>query len=277
MMRIVKLVVTLLFVAACAMFAYVFYNDYISVDKTYPTITVESGTLKVKAQKGISDEKLLEGVTAYDMKDGDISDKVIIESISKFTEKGVCNITYAVCDSDKHVTTATRRIKYTGYKSPQFFMNESLCFPVNKFVNITGIIGAKDDIDGDITKNVIITSENFESGIAGTFTLNAKVTNSKGDTTTLEFPLIVEERSASAPVIELSKYMIYVRDGKKPDFQKYVKGVTDSTGEEINIPVTIQTEFDPKEEGVYLVHYYATDNMERQGHTVLTVVVEKKK
>ena len=30
----------------------------------------------------------------------------------------------------------------------------------------------------------------------------------------------------------------------------------------------------PDEEGVYSVHYYATDEMERKGHTVLTVVVE---
>lgn len=272
MMRVLRIVVAVAFCAVCFVFAYIFYTDNISADKTYPTITVEETTLEVKP--GVTDEELLKGVTAYDLKDGDISDKIIIESVSKFTEKGICIVTYAVCDNDHHVATATRKIKYKGYKPPVFYMNSSLCFSVNKYVNISGIIGATDYIDGDISNNVIITSENFESGITGTFSLTAKVTNSKGDTVSLELPLIVEQSSTSAPTIELSKYLIYSKKGKTPDFEKYIKAVTDTSGEDIDLPVIIQTEFNPDEEGVYSVHYYATDEMERKGHTVLTVVVE---
>lgn len=272
MIRALRIIVAVVFCVVSVAFVYVFYTDNISADKTYPTITVEEATLNV--EPGVTDEKLLEGVTAYDLKDGDISDKIIIESISKFTDKGVCLVTYAVCDNDHHVATATRKIKYTGYTPPVFYMNSSLCFSVNKFVNISGIIGATDYIDGDISDNVIITSENFESGITGTFTLNAKVTNSKGDTVSIELPLFVEESSTGAPIIELSKYLIYTDKGKTPDFQKYIKTVTDASGEELDLPVSVQTEFNPEEEGVYSVHYYATDEMERKGHTVLTVVVE---
>ena len=47
--------------------------------------------------------------------------EVIVESVSRFTDKGVCKVTYAVCDSDNHIAKATRKIIYTDYVSPTFF------------------------------------------------------------------------------------------------------------------------------------------------------------
>lgn len=272
MMKFVRAAVTLVFVAVAVLFSYIFYNENIKADKTYPTITVGDEILKVK--NDVSDEELLEGVTAYDEKDGDISDKVIIESISKFTEKGVCNVTYAVCDNDRHVARAVRKIKYENYKSPRFYLNEPLCYSVNRYVNIDGVIGAKDDIDGDISSNVIVMTEYFESGTVGTFTINAKATNSKGDTIEIKLPLIVEDRSVNAPEIKLSSYLIYVKKGSKVNFMKYVKSVKSYTDDENDIPVTVSTEFDKNKTGVYSVHYYATDELQRRGHSVLTVIVE---
>ena len=51
-------------------------------DKTYPVITIDEQIIDVSIN--VTDEGLLKGVTAYDKKDGDITSKIYIESISKF-------------------------------------------------------------------------------------------------------------------------------------------------------------------------------------------------
>ena len=56
-------------------------------DKTYPVITIDEQIIDVSIN--VTDEGLLKGVTAYDKKDGDITSKIYIESISKFVEHGI--------------------------------------------------------------------------------------------------------------------------------------------------------------------------------------------
>lgn len=273
MMRIFRFVITAIFIVVTAVFGYFFFTESIGIDKTLPEIKVEGDVLEVEA--GVSDRKLLKGVTAYDKKDGDLTSDIIVESISKFTEKGVCNVTYAVCDSDNHVANATRKIKYVNYKSPEFKVKGSLCFSVDQYLDITGMICAEDYIDGDISSSIIITSSDFENDTAGVYTLDAKVTNSKGDTVTARFPLIIEERSLSAPVLVLTDYYIKVDRGETPDFTKYFKRAETPGGEKIGgLTVRVRTDFNPDEEGLQLVHYYATDETGRRGHSVLMVMVE---
>ena len=81
-----------------------------------------------------------------------------MESVSKFLGDGICKVTYAVCDNDNNVANATRKIRYKNYESPKFSMNESTCYSIYEKINVSDVITAYDCIDGDITKNIIITS-----------------------------------------------------------------------------------------------------------------------
>lgn len=272
MMRIVRIVVLVAFLLVSAVFVKTYISNEKKKDNTYPVIKLETDTIHVSTD--VKSEKLLEGVSAYDEKDGDLTEKVIVESISKFFNLGECKITYAVCDSDSHVTSITRKLIYDSYVSPRFVLDEPLIFTVGSRVNLSDIVGATDLIDGDISNNVIVTSNDYQSGQVGVFHADMKVSNSKGDIVVLRAPMHVIERVVQAPQITLKKNIVYTTLGKKLDLESFVEGITDSNGEPLSLDVKIRSEIKYKEEGAYSVHYLVTDSEGRQGHTVLTVVVE---
>ena len=271
-MRLLRWFILIMFVITTTLFVITYVNEKKTTDTTIPVITVENELIEVSFQA--TDEELLQGVTAYDEKDKDITDKVIVESVSKFYKSGVCKVVYAVCDSDNHVANATRKIKFRNYESPKFYMNESLCYSIYDKINITNVFRAEDCIDGDISRNVIVTSEDFVSSVAGVFSIDISVTNSKGDTSSLKLPIVIEDRSLSAPVIDLSEYLIYVNKGEEIDFTSYLVKAMTRTGQEISLDeVKIETNLDMTQEGTYSVHYYVTDSSGVQGHSILNVVV----
>ena len=272
MMRLLRIIISLLFVAATGLFCFYWYRAEIKEDKTIPVITIENEMLEVPLDA--SNEDLLVGVSALDAKDGDLTNRVIVESISKFTDKGICKVYYAVCDSDNHVASASRKITYKGYTSPRFYMNRSLCFSQLESIDAASVIGAKDVIDGDISSNIIITSSDYEYGVSGTYTVKAEVSNSKGDRISISLPMIVEDRNINAPEIVLSDYLIYVKKGTQIDPMKYFISAKDSYEQEVYSTLFLENNYQKDQEGVYSFHYYATDQLLRQGHSVLTVVVE---
>ena len=109
MMRLVRIAVLGIFVVTTVMSGVLFIKNKITTDTTIPEITIEEEVLEVALDAKTED--LLKGVKAFDEKDGDISNKVIVETISKFIDKGVCKVTYAVCDSDNNVSTAVRKVR----------------------------------------------------------------------------------------------------------------------------------------------------------------------
>ncbi len=271
MMRFLRIAVSAFFAVTLIVFSYFFISNKLNSDDTIPVITVEGDMLDVSIKA--TNEDLLKGVTAHDDKDGDITSKVIVESISKFTEKGVCKVTYAVCDGDNHVANASRKIRYTDYVSPSFGLYGDLCFSIYESVGVSNILYATDCLDGNITRDMIVTSSNFVASTPGEFSVEAVVTNSKGDQSYIKLPLIVEDRSLSAPKIYLTKYLINIKKGEQPDYASMVRSIEDYSGNAITPAVRVVSEVDPNNDGTYLVHYYASDTEGYEGHSVLTVIV----
>lgn len=272
MMRLLRILILVLFIAATVLFARDWYTYEIKADKTMPVISIDGDMLQVSINA--TDEELLQGVTAYDEKDGDLTDRVIVESISKFTEVGICKVYYAVCDNDDHVTSVSRKITYTDYTSPRFTLNRSLCFSLLEPIDVAEVIGAQDVLDGDISSNIIITSTDYEYGVIGKYNVKAEVSNSKGDPISLIFPMIVEDRSLNAPVITLSQYLIYVSKGASITPARFFVSALDSYEVDVRDTLTVENDYNPNKEGVYSFHYYVTDALGRTGHAVLLVVVE---
>lgn len=274
MIRILRIAVVLLFLLVSALFAKIYYEDVLQKDNTVPKITVEDELIEVKP--GASSQELLTGLTAYDEKDGDITDKIIVESISKFYEPGVCKITYAVYDNDNHVASASRKIKYIGYESPRFSLEAPLVFRLGDRINLSDMIKSTDMIEGDISKNVIVTSNDYSSGKAGIFHAELKVTNGKGDIVYLTLPMIVEEVERDAPQITLKKNLVYLEQGKKFNPLSNVESVIDINEEELDISsVTFKSDVKSKKPGIYSVNYYVTDSAGRRGHTMISVIVSE--
>ncbi len=271
-MRILRITVTVLFVLTTCMFV-LFNIRYSKTDKTYPVITFDSETVNVPLQA--TDADFLVGVHAFDEKDGDISDKLIVESISRFTEPGVSIVKYSVCDGDKHSASAIRKVIYEGYSSPEFTLLSSLIFPIGQTVNIHSVLGATDKIDGDISDKVIVTSEEYSTASNGFYSITAKVTNSKGDLISLTLPVYVEERSLTAPEIKLGDYMIYCSKGDKIDCRANIKSAFTADGVSVTDSVSIDTNLDTNVPGMYEVHYRASDSLGRVGHVMAFVIVNE--
>lgn len=270
-MKPFRIIVLIAFVIVSIASAYVFISEKMAVDKTIPQITVEGEMIEVSLKA--TDEELLKGVTASDGKDGDLTDKIIIESISRFTEKGVSKVTYAVCDSNNNVAKASRTIKFKGYESPKFQVVGNLCFSLYEHIDIRELILAKDSLEGNISSNIIVTSDDYATSIAGAFSLNVFVSNSKGDTSTITLPLIVEDRPLSVPTIELKEYLVYTSKGKIVDFKSYIVDALDVNEISLKEQVTIESNVDFNTPGTYNVHYYVTDSNALRGHSILTVIV----
>ena len=244
----------------------------ITTDNTIPEIAMETAELSIS----VKDKKsaLLKGVTAYDKKDGDITEKVLVESVSKFIEPGVFNVTYAVADEDNNVSKAPRKVRYTDYTQPEFYMKRALVYSVDEEVDIRAAVGARDCIDGDISDKVTIAATDFVQNTAGVFTVSLQVANSMGHMIYLDVTVHVEGNETMAPEIQLEKSLIYIKKGEKPVFEDYIKEVTVNGVLMKDYGLLISTNFDSEKKGTYNVHYYISTNEGYEGHSILTVVVE---
>lgn len=270
-MRILRISVSALFIIVLIMFC-IFKIQQLNADNTYPVISIEESILDVSIHA--SENDLMAGVTAYDEKDGDITDRIILESISSFTEPGICIVKYAVCDADNHAASAERKIRYTDYTSPRFTLSEPLVFGISQNINIRGILGAVDSIDGDISDKVIISANEYSSNIASVNYISAKVTNSKWEMISIQLPVYIENRSLSAPEIRLTDYLLYLKTGDTLNIEETIISALDASGRNLKSQVTVDTNLNLNQPGLYEVHYRVSDSAGREGHSILFVIVE---
>lgn len=273
-MKVLRILTVLVFVVTLCLFGWFYINEKKSVDNTLPRIVIEQSLLEISIHD--SEDVLLQGVTAYDGKDGDLSGKVIVESISQFTGDNTCVVTYAVADSDKHVAKSTRKIRYTDYEKPVFYLNQSMVFPVGSTIDIGSVVGAVDCIEGDISDRVIIAATDYQANVSGIYSLSLQASNAKGDIVYLDLSLYVEEDNLRAPEITLTDYLVYVKKGQTLNFDDYVEDIKSPYDIKIDM-AALETShrFDPQTPGVYDIHYNIQDANGNEAHTVLTVVVEE--
>lgn len=271
MMRVLRIGTVLVFLITLLLFGLFYIKEQTSKDYTYPKITIESEVLDVSIHD--TEEYLLQGVTAYDKKDGDLTSKVIVESISKFKKDQTSIVTYAVMDSNKHVVKNSRTIRYTDYTAPTFYLRKPLIFQVEENVAIRSAVGAVDCMEGDISDKVTILATDYVGNTAGVFSVSLQATNNAGDIIYLDLPIFVEEINRQALTIELSKYLIYLDKGISPDFEKYVTAVYSGAIKLESFDMRVSTNFDCNTPGTYTVHFYIEDNYGRTGHSVLTAIV----
>lgn len=272
-MKALRIFTLTLFILTALIFGWFYFDTQIHTDSTYPQIQITDDLLEISIHDG--EDVLLQGITAHDAKDGDLTSKVIVESISQFSEANTCTVAYAVADSDRHVAKSTRKIRYVDYTSPHFVLAQPMIFSVGKSIDVSSIVGATDCIDGDISSRVIISATDYQANSTGVFSLSLQATNSKGDIAYLDLKIFVEEQAVRAPVIELTDYLIYVQQGQQLDFSDYVASITPTYNAIDQGSFLISETYDPQTPGVYDIHYYIMDTVGNEAHTVLTVVVEE--
>ena len=78
-MRILRICTCAAFAVILAVFLFFYIREERNTDATWPVITIEEQLIDVSLRP--TDEELMKGITAYDGKDGDITEKLVVESI----------------------------------------------------------------------------------------------------------------------------------------------------------------------------------------------------
>lgn len=198
-------------------------NEIRKTDSSGPVFSCEDTALQISIKDG--DDVLLEGVTASDKKDGDVTSSILVEKLSGFDNNGKRTVTYAAFDSDNHVTEMERELTYTDYVSPRFTLTSSLRFRAGEMVNVDQIVKATDCLDGDISNKVkILLDDVINNRVPGFYKIRYEVSNSAGDMVTLPVEVEIYEASAGDVKLNLNQYLVYY-EGENINFKDYLKSV----------------------------------------------------
>lgn len=263
-------------VLAIVIFSVATIQDYRNNDETVPEIVLSSDTLDIPC--AYSEEQLLEGVSASDGKDGDLSGEVIVGNFTRFIDPGVSNLSYFVFDEDAHMATAERRIHFTDYYSPRFHLNGSLSFLPSEtnITNIREMFTAEDPLSGDLTQWITYTGSDVMLNTPGSYSISMEVRNSYGDTAAYDFPIHVLEENGKGVVISLTEPIVYVSAGSTIDAMAYVNGVSDASGNPLDASIVRSTSYvDTATPGMYEICYEADTGTGLYGQVWLIVVVEE--
>lgn len=233
-MRNLRILLTFLCIFALAGTAAYIYGQRSAVDTEAPVLEAASEELMVSISA--TDEELMEGITATDDVEGDISDRIIIETISKSTdgEDNEFEITYVAFDDAGNAGRLTRTLIYTDYQQAHFSLTDRLRLPQNGSWSLFDYITVEDCLDGDLTPFLVIEgSDTIQSdSAAGFYECTLSVTNSAGDTTELTIQVEIYENSYEEryfrPTIYLTDYLVYVEEGDFFDPENYLDYVSDS-------------------------------------------------
>ena len=219
-------------VLICGILTAVYAMLFVMTDDTKaPQIQIDQEILEVSV--GADDAALLQGVSAKDNADGDVTDSLIVEKISSLAKDHTATVTYAAFDRSGNVAKASRTLKYMDYQSPKFSQNQSLTFSANSMQNILSFMGATDAIDGDISSRVkgTLLSNANSLNEPGLYQVEFRVTNSMNETVYLTLPVEVYPAGTYNANVELSDYLVYVKTGTAFDPESYLEKVVAGTRE----------------------------------------------
>lgn len=283
MRRLINRLVPVLFVLVTLLFAAYVAWDHLRGENTPPQLTCESDTLEASIHDG--DEVLLAGVRATDAEDGDLTAQVLVESVSRFVEQGVCRVTYAVQDSGNAVAKLTRTLHYTDYTPPQFSLTAPLVFDYGKSFDPADYVRVTDCVDGDISDTVRMTLMEEASSISGVgdWQVRFRATNSMGETVYLTTKVTVRNLSSTekrySPTIRLSQYLVYVPVGGTFNPLDYLQDVSvaaeDAAADNAALRERLRTtsNVDTSTAGTYTVTYTCSTVTGYSGSVDLIVVV----
>lgn len=254
-------------VIVTALFAAGQVYTHIIADNTRPVISIDSDYITVSVEDGQA--ALLQGVTASDDRDGDISSQVIVSGVSKLINNDTAKVSYMVFDKAGNMGSASRYVRYSDYHRPRFLLTKPLVYNLGETVSLSGRLQAQDAIDGDITGSIRVLSSDIISSIEGVYSLSLQVTNSVGDTAQVTLPVTIRHEAEGGEQLTLRRYLIYIGVGDDFDPRTYIDSVPGGSAADVRIDSSVDTGI----AGSYIVTYSCTVGG-RTRTAIMTVVVE---
>ena len=227
-------------------YAYVQANQFY-VDNNQPTIIAEDKTI----EKG-SEFNYMQGVSATDKEDGDLTSKITYEGVVDTTQTGTYTVKYNVSDNSNFNTSKTVNITVKGESKPSITAEDKQISQYKQF-NYLDDISAKDDNDGNLTSK--ITYEGVvDTTQTGIYNVTYSVTNSKNITTTKKIAITVISNekpiiTANDREVSLNADINYMQD----------VSAKDKEDGDLTSKITYEGVVDTTKIGTYTVTYKVTD------------------
>lgn len=252
---------------------YTFANSYgyiaesdLYVANNQPVITAADKIIPIAKTPN-----LLEGVTATDVEDGNLTSKIVVESSNiQINVPGVYKVTYKVEDDSFYAVTKTINVTVSGSDSAVIKAADK---EVSQYVTFDPLqyVTANDFTGEDLTSAITVYANNVDTTKLGTYQVTYRVINSIGKITDKTINVYVMENKK--PVINATDKTVTVNTIFNPLSQ-----VSASDFEDGNITSQIQVtnNVNMAKAGVYSVIYSVTDKAGQTVSKTIKVTVEDK-
>ncbi len=219
---------------------------YIGKDRNGPEITVPQEELTYVA--GSDTSALLNGVTAVDDRDGDVTSTVMVESIIPNEDQTGASVIYVAKDSKNNVTKAARLISYAA-DAGQAAAQEA---------EAAAQQAAQEAAAADQT---VASGEDAQTADDGAAQNEAAIA----------------ALPAESPRFYLTQYSVEVERGAELNRLGYVQDITDDkdSRDELYQGIQISGEVDTNTPGEYMLEYYVVDSDGNTSNTAQLKVTVK--
>lgn len=272
-MRYLQIVTVIIFVASLLFAGWANNRYYSGLNTDNPVISNTVEDLQISVQD--PENAILQGLTAWDKTDGDLTDEIMVASVSHFLEPGTVSVKYVVFDAHNNSATLIRRVHYTDYTPPVFSLEKAPIYTVGNSFDLLDYVRVTDCIDGDISDRVRVISNMVNNYMAGNYPVVLEASNSCGDTAQITLWVSYLSKGSTA-VVTLHRNIVYVEQGENFEPRQWLATVTDRNGVPLSADkVEVQGSLDTGKPGCYqLVFTY--DDGKLSGQCPLTVVVTER-
>lgn len=225
----------------------------------------------------VKDEEsaLLQGLTATDDQDGDLTHKIVIERISRFTEVGVVDVSFVVFDKANNMARHHRTVYYDDYTPPEVILLKPLVYNEGETISVMDRLKLIDCLEGDITHKLKLEHSNVNDSQPGMYEVTLRAVTDHGTDFSVKVPLNVKKYEALAPKITLKQYIVRIKAGQEIHPEDYVTDLRDCNGYPIDFKLVFAyPQVDTTKPGSGQIRYEVSDGLGRKGYSYLTVIVE---
>ena len=241
------------------LYGYVKASDF-NVSNNQPVINASDKTIN----EGSSFNPL-DGVTASDKENGNLTNRITYESDVKPDQEGTYHVTYTVVDNSNFHASKTITVKVISAELPVITANDQEVKQFSDFDYMEGV-SAKAYNGTDLTDEVTY-EKTVNTDVADTYEVTYKVKDAKGKeaSKTIKVTVIPNEK----PVINASDKEIYLNSDFDP-----LEGVTAYDAEDGKITdIEYEGEVKTDEVGDYKITYTVTDNNGQVTKKTITIKV----
>ena len=236
------------------------FSGHVSMNVIYetnekPVIHAENKTIKVGSKFN-----LMDGVTATDKEDGNITNKIkVVESTVSLSKPGTYKVVYEVTDSQGSKTRKTITVTVVSNDKSVINGTDNVTIKEGTSFNPMDGVTATDKEDGNITNKVKVEGK-VDTSKTGNYELTYTVTDTDGNTTTVKRVVTVianTENINEKPVIHAENKTIKV--GNKFDLMEGVTATDKEDGNITNKVKIVKNTIDINKPGTYEITYKVTD------------------